>query len=518
VIPAVYRDKRPALKSWEKYQISRVPDELIERWFGGTASRNLLVVCGPISRLLVLDIDNKQAALWWKLFPGMEDAMKATTCVRTAKGFHYWFKLEEGEVYQSLQIAEEDRRFDIRCQGGLVIGPGSIHETGKEYKWVRGLEEIQLVPDAIRGFYENRGADDDGVVRSLFVDLIGSVPEAEGDGRNDWLARVAGHLAKWIPHKDAYEAMVYFVNDALAEPLDEEEEVNKLIRSIWKGHQQRHVAAGVERPAGPETGWLEGNGWQMLTTVKLDGDEAQAPWTNFDMRVLGVIGSGDERSYRIELRRERDRQVIECLIEAETVSNTQKLNTWCANHGVGFVFYGPDKWGRLGRADRVQSYLDAQQAPECSVVYNLGWADGVGFITHEGVLTREGMLEHEGLVPHPRLKQWAPYRYGFVPEREATDVLREVLSFHEETVCAVFGSWWAACWLKAQVMAKTALFPFMALEAASETGKTTGFFSLMIQLNGNAMGHGEYTAAALRVGGRYERARHRHGLAATNYR
>lgn len=497
VIPAVYQDKRPALQSWEKYQQERVPHLLAEKWFGGNKERNLLVVCGSVSRLLVLDLDNRAAGEWWRQFPGMGDAMDATTCVKTAKGYHFWFALGDGETYQSMQVAEDGRKFDLKCEGGLVIGPGSIHETGKQYRWVRDLSHLQPLPDAVRGYYDNRQDDEGAAVRSLFVDLIGSVPQGEGEGRNDWLARVAGHLAKWIPHKDAYEAMVYFVNDAMPEPLDEQEEVDKLIRSIWKGHQQRHIVADRIRPASFETGWLEGNGRQLITVVKVGDDEAMAPWSNFDIEVTGIIETDHGCSYRILLHRE-DGTSEDMLVEGEVFANINMLTKWLANHRLIVHTLPGDKWRQFKRQDRLYSYVASQDAPVCEAVDCLGWADGVGFVTHEGLLTREGMFENTQVVPHPKLRNWAKYSYGFVPEKEAQDVLREVLTFHDETVTAVFGSWWAACWLKAQITDKAALFPFMAIEAASESGKTKGFFNLMVQLNGNAAGQNQPTGAALR--------------------
>lgn len=498
VIPAVYKDKRPALASWEKYQREPASHLQVEKWFGGRTERNVLVVCGRVSRLLVLDLDNKQAGKWWRQLPGMNEAMDATTCVKTAKGYHFWFRLEDGESFPSVQVTEEDRKFDLKCEGGLVIGPGSVHETGRPYSWVRGLADLQPLPDAIRGFYEMREQEDGAQVRSLFVDLLRAIPEAEGEGRNDWLARVAGHLAKWIPHRDAYEAMVYFVNDALPEPLDEEDEVDKLVRSVWKGHQQRHKPENSDRDASIETGWLEGNGRQLITTVKIKDDEVLAPWSNFDIQVISVIHSGEESSYRIELLRESG-ESEELLVDAEVFLNPNMLNKWLANHRLIVYTLPGDKWARNFRpTQRLHSYVASQNAPLCEVTDHLGWVSNIGFVTHEGLLTRDGFLQHDRLVPDPKLRNWAPYRYGLVDEEEARGVLREVMTFQDETVCAVFGAWWAACWLKAQIMQQAALFPFMAIEAASGTGKTNGFFSLMIQMNGNTVAQGRPTGASLR--------------------
>jgi hypothetical protein len=73
-----------------------------------------------------------------------------------------------------------------------------------------------------------------------------------------------------------------------------------------------------------------------------------------------------------------------------------------------------------------------------------------------------------------------------------------VLTFHSDDVTSVFGAWWAACLIKPQIEARTSLFPFLGIEAPSESGKTNGFFSQMIELNGNTAGEMNPTMASLR--------------------
>jgi hypothetical protein len=62
----------------------------------------------------------------------------------------------------------------------------------------------------------------------------------------------------------------------------------------------------------------------------------------------------------------------------------------------------------------------------------------------------------------------------------------------------VFGAWWAACLLKPQLLNRTSVFPFFGVEATSESGKTNGFFDLMVQLNGNTKGQVRPTMASMR--------------------
>jgi len=83
-----------------------------------------------------------------------------------------------------------------------------------------------------------------------------------------------------------------------------------------------------------------------------------------------------------------------------------------------------------------------------------------------------------------------------VSDDEAIEVLKEVLTYQEETVTSVFGAWWVMCLLKGRFQASQ--FPFMSIEAPSESGKTNGFFGLMVGMAGNTNGHGRYTAPAFR--------------------
>jgi hypothetical protein len=149
---------------------------------------------------------------------------------------------------------------------------------------------------------------------------------------------------------------------------------------------------------------------------------------------------------------------------------------------------------------RLVRYLEAQQPPVQIAVTALGWHEESGaFITHEGLLRADGFHPFEAVRPAPRVRAWAPYAYGLEgEEHEARAILQEVLTYHDERVAAVFGAWWAACLLKPQIHREFSQFPFMALEAPSESGKTTGYFPLMLELAGNTQGNSNPTRAAMR--------------------
>jgi hypothetical protein len=224
-----------------------------------------------------------------------------------------------------------------------------------------------------------------------------------------------------------------------------------------------------------------------------------APWLNADLRAIGIFEMPDTtRLYHVEVR--TPSKVFEGDISSKALGDSKALVQWLAGYGASLA--APDNIDPRNMAPgaRMVRYLEAQQPPVQLAVTALGWhAESDAFITHEGLLRADGYHPFEAVRPAPRVRQWAPYVYGLEGgEYEAQAVLREVLTFHEERVAAVFGAWWAACLLKPQIAHEFSQFPFMALEAPSESGKSTGYFKLMLELAGNVQGNSNPTKAAMR--------------------
>ena len=545
-LPTRRGKKSPGLPSWQEYQRKRADDKIKAWWGPGSTYTGIWVVCGSISGLVVLDCDIPEAEIAWRSILG--ETLDQTTCVRTSKGRHYWFRLpnsdgagnppppgarvEHGQgAVKSWSWEDADKRhwFDVKAEGGGVMAPPSEHPDGGYYEWIRGPEYIVDAPDAVL---------DGGTTWAAYVEtaaqeiqdgghgrLVGGAAETsrlsallatgvEVGSRNNWLTQVAGHYAKIIPYEDAYRETVIMANNSLAEPLDQGE-VDKVTSSVWKAErhkgmvspeQLREQGLVVGEPA-EDNGWLIGTGDHILCPVLVKGDndklhETLTNWADFDIKVQGVLKGEERTDYLVELRTQFG--AVTCQLSGSVLGRSLELQKWLAERRCSIITPQGALHGKVPEAKRFQRYVQAQSrsAPQYKTVESLGWHDiAGGFITHEGII-RAGATKvdpYGDIRPDPKLLNWAPYTYGFAGSRGAArDVLKEVLSFHDEMVTAVFGSWWAACFLKAHIEKETALFPFMALRAASESGKTTGFFALMMQLSGNKEGHGEYTSAVLR--------------------
>jgi hypothetical protein len=371
-------------------------------------------------------------------------------------------------------------------------GPGSARRPGRSHGGAPGGSGAS-------------GASGGGSVRSTQSKLLANPPVGEGSGRNSWLTQNAGHYAKlYRAQEDLYRVHCNLAAKMLKPPLDEAE-VAKTVASAWDMEHRNHP----ERDLTPETGWLVGKGDEIWTRVKLSegegGGYAEAQWADFDLKVNGVVIDPErERAYDVTVHRKRDGAKLDDLLEAGVTADQRKLAAWLANHGVAIV--PPDNISPRGggRGERLTRYLESQGGPQSRVAHWLGQgeeSDGEdGFVTFEGVITGEGRRGFEKVRPAPGLRKVIDFHYGWEAggEREAIEVLREILTFHDETVAAVFGSWWAATFVKREVMQRTALFPIMGIQGTSGTGKTTGMFAKLIELGGNRAGQGDYTKASFR--------------------
>jgi P4 family phage/plasmid primase-like protien len=138
VFPVELRGKRP-LGAWKAFQTVRPPIEQVRQW----ASRpsNIGIATGAVSGLLVLDLDSADA---------IEEAERRgipdTVTVRTAKGRHVYFRHPGGTIGNRAGLLPG---WDIRGDGGYVVAPGSVHESGATYGWEHppGLFDLAPAPD-----------------------------------------------------------------------------------------------------------------------------------------------------------------------------------------------------------------------------------------------------------------------------------------------------------------------------------------------------------------------------------
>lgn len=308
------------------------------------------------------------------------------------------------------------------------------------------------------------------------------LPPDDPGRTNEWLTKVAGRLAIAFRHsRDEYLEFVKLIDSSSTDPHSVAD-LEKTALSVWKREQGKQVpGAGTEA-----TGYLYAQSGRLMLD---DKDGNPQIFANFDMRVIGKVRASDGTldGYNAMMTDDRTKRTTEVYLPTNVLSDGRRLGAWLSRHEVG-ILQGTSS-GQAATHTRLGLYLSAQPARDIRVVPFWGWDDvSQGFVTDRGVIRANGLETDPTVKPDPNLVQrgLVRHRYGFEFNQErAASILREILTFQDDTVTSVVGAWWVATKLKGQIMQSAALFPVLVIEAASESGKTTGFFELLYKLDGN---------------------------------
>lgn len=143
IVPIMRGTKRPPIKNWSMYANRHPEKEEIIFWIK-KGWLDFGIMCGPISNLVVVDIDDAQAREW-----AMSKGLKSGPIVATGKGYHHYF-LGGNDANLTKTIGLGGYKLDVITKGGMVLGAGSVHPSGSMYEWIDEHEELVPLPEWIR--------------------------------------------------------------------------------------------------------------------------------------------------------------------------------------------------------------------------------------------------------------------------------------------------------------------------------------------------------------------------------
>lgn len=198
--------KRP-LVSWQEYNQRKPTETELQTWVNSFPKMDVGVVTGPVSKVLVLDIDG----------PEGEEAIKQfhiphTWTVKTKRGRHIYFRWSQKLDSRITTKTDVLPKVDIRGDGGYVIAPPSLGYNGTPYVWQKSpftgvpLAEVPewlliLIPSKDKPV--NNAQQKSG---SWLSDALNSIKEGS---RNDSFTRIAGSLrARGYTKEDIYSLLL----------------------------------------------------------------------------------------------------------------------------------------------------------------------------------------------------------------------------------------------------------------------------------------------------------------------
>jgi hypothetical protein len=203
--------KIPAMVMGKDFQNATTDPATIRAWWtNGYSNCNIGLVTGSRSNLVVLDIDNKQAA---NGFASLEQItskigpLPKTAIQRTGNGQHYFYQCNGNEIRNSAgRIAPG---IDVRGEGGYIVASPSIHpDTQQSYEWIDGKSptnsQLPVFPAAVFSASANdnssiaKAAGKQGDGNKKLEKACKKIISAEDGSQNDTLNRQSFKIGRLV--------------------------------------------------------------------------------------------------------------------------------------------------------------------------------------------------------------------------------------------------------------------------------------------------------------------------------
>lgn len=283
VLPLKAKSKVPDTRHGKK-DASADPNT-VSAWFPADTERNIGILTGDRSGLLVLDIDPRNGGTdSFERLKVEYGQLPRTRCARTGGGgLHFYFSIPANSP------AVGDRPnvggfsgVDIKADGYVVAAP-SIHESGTPYMWESDVP-IAIAPDWLIQLAM-------GKKREKTAARVSDQSIVEG-GRNDTLFRLACSLRNRGLSADGILAAVTAENSARCDPPLPLEEVESVVQSAMRyepNSQHPETELGnarrlVERMAGDARYECASRSWFVWDGRRWAADEGHV--SRFAKRVV----------------------------------------------------------------------------------------------------------------------------------------------------------------------------------------------------------------------------------------
>lgn len=298
---------KASLESWKEYQEKLSPEHVVREWFIKHKDAGLAILTGPVSNVIVLDLDGEEAL----------DAVKKyyipkTWWAKTRKGYHYYFKWKsEADFPTTITALNGMKGVDVRGRGGYVVAPPSYNI----YSWIHGYApwEVGLadLPDWLFSLLSHHKrlnqTTESNSDNSWVSKLLEGVCKG---GRHSALLRLTGYYLSRMP-RDVVVRLLTDWNQKNDPPLSEAEleaTVNDVAKRYETGEYKSKFQEKIEEDeepllpvnvsyfldsATPQIDWLVQNLIPKETSAIIGGMQGIGKsWGLLDLAVEVARGGG----------------------------------------------------------------------------------------------------------------------------------------------------------------------------------------------------------------------------------
>lgn len=133
IFPCHAKSKIPLIKDWRNCSSNYNSD--IENWWIKKPDANIAIPTGKLNKIEVLDFDVKSGGLEsLREIINKYGHMNSEYVVKTGSGgYHFYYSYSNRGYKNKIGFLSG---VDFKTDGGYVIAPPSIHESGNHYKWI----------------------------------------------------------------------------------------------------------------------------------------------------------------------------------------------------------------------------------------------------------------------------------------------------------------------------------------------------------------------------------------------
>lgn len=249
LVPAPYKSKGAIIKDWNNNPYTQYSQ--IEELLKQKEEINIGILTGEKNHLLVIDIDvikngkNEQTEdsmisynKLQKIYGILPDTV---TTISGSGGLHKYFRIPNGIKIKSKAnfFGKEFLGIDIKCEGGKIMAPPSIHPNGNPYKWEKGhsITEIEIasLPEKwCKAMVEISNKESDNTnIKDVLAEKI-----KEGQ-RNETLYKFASALAHIIKDEEMILNIIKHINDDKCMPPLALKEIETIVKSACNNKDKK---------------------------------------------------------------------------------------------------------------------------------------------------------------------------------------------------------------------------------------------------------------------------------------
>jgi putative DNA primase/helicase len=271
----------------------------VAKWWAQWPEANIGIVCGAVSGLVVLDVDGPEGEESLKALEAAIGPLPETVEALTGKGRHLYFNHPGVEIRPSAGVL--GRGLDVRGDGGYVVGPPSLHYTGRRYEWevTRHLEDMD--PADFPEAWIRKLQKQDKPKRAQRTAQAEKIPEGR---RNETLTSKAGSMRRAGFSADEILAALLTMNEHRCDPPLDAQEVETVARSVARYDPAPQMT--IRPQGGPEIRETDlGNARRL---VRLHGKNLRYcyPWgkwlvwtgTHWEIDDTGTVGKWAKETVR----------------------------------------------------------------------------------------------------------------------------------------------------------------------------------------------------------------------------